>query len=296
MEWENVTISTDPPGAVMIWNNTVVGVTGQPVSLKRASFQDPPGVDQRVGMQLQKSGYYNQTVWMDADLWRYHRWPPSGSLRLQPATPRARLEDFIRHEGPGLFLGLTLAFLGLVAGALLRYRLYRDGERRWGRPVWQALVKGGVRDRWTVVFVHGADFEGLSSLAPRYGGDVVRNVGEECLVLFGERDAESAVEFARALRSPGVTASLHCAPAVTAILGAEQRQWTLVGREVNLAARLLGLARELGRDVVISQAVLEQVGKDAASPLGSFALKGQPDPVPVFHLSPTEASADPSHR
>ena len=67
------------------------------------------------------------------------------------------------------------------------------------------------------------------------------------------------------------------------VAGLDRLDFTCIGPAVNLAARLEGLARGLGRSVVLSS---EFAGRCAAAlqPLGDHALRGVGRPQPAFGL------------
>lgn len=67
--------------------------------------------------------------------------------------------------------------------------------------------------------------------------------------------------------------------------GARRLDFTVIGPTVNLASRLMDVAKQCDRRVVVSQAFAGCSGQ-RFEPLGSFALRGLADPVPVFAPQP----------
>ena len=68
--------------------------------------------------------------------------------------------------------------------------------------------------------------------------------------------------------------ALHVGDVMYGNIGGENRlDFTVIGPAVNLAARIEGLCRDLGRPVLLSQAFVDASGA-AAESLGAFPLKG----------------------
>lgn len=133
------------------------------------------------------------------------------------------------------------------------------------------------------------------------GGTVVQFVGDAMMAIFNApvRQPDHALRATRAgLRLheaiaaaaaghdgwPRFRVGINTGPALVGNIGADQmRNFTAIGDTTNLAARLEGLA-EPGQ-VVIGPGTLDRLGDDAVvSDLGSVAVKGKRDPVPVFVL------------
>lgn len=133
------------------------------------------------------------------------------------------------------------------------------------------------------------------------GGEVLKLIGDGLLAIFPRGDAAPGVVAAAALRAAvAATAAiaalplapparcgmaLHVGEVSYGNIGSGNRlDFTAIGPAVNLTARLEPLTVALQRPLVVSAAFASVV--DASfEPLGSFALRGFAEPVPVFGLA-----------
>ena len=87
---------------------------------------------------------------------------------------------------------------------------------------------------------------------------------------------------------PEFRASLHRGPIVAGEMGDVRREIAFVGDTLNVAARLLDAAKELGRDVLVSQDLLERTALPAglrAEPLPTLTIRGRSAPLAIAALS-----------
>ncbi|WP_119394162.1 adenylate/guanylate cyclase domain-containing protein [Salinibius halmophilus] len=148
----------------------------------------------------------------------------------------------------------------------------------------------------------------MSKIALRYGGTIDKFMGDAVMVFFGDpetkgvkQDAESCVAMALEMRrtmhhlyakwrKQGITQGLEIRMGINAgyctvgNFGAETRlDYTIIGKEVNLASRLETAASS--GEILISSAVYELV-KDTIScrEKDPISVKGFTRPVPVFSV------------
>lgn len=128
-------------------------------------------------------------------------------------------------------------------------------------------------------------------------GTVVRFVGDQFMVLFGSPKSLAEPE-AQALKAAlavqarlgqlhafhRVKIAVHCGSMLLAVLGNEQkREYTAIGDEANVAARIQGLCKDLGQPILVSLEIRQRLeGKFVFQDLGSHSVKGRKQPVQVF--------------
>ncbi len=85
------------------------------------------------------------------------------------------------------------------------------------------------------------------------------------------------------------TIALHAGPVLYGNIGANERlDFTVIGPEVNLGARIGGMHRSLGQSVIISQAVAQDVTQNGFEliSLGRYMLRGVETPQELFTIHP----------
>lgn len=150
-----------------------------------------------------------------------------------------------------------------------------------------------------------AVFEILVDIIDRRNGVVNKFLGDGLLAIFGApiedpRGAENAVQAAREMLSAIDTSNVgsdwpirlgvgvHIGEAVAGTVGSPRRkEYTVIGDTVNLASRLESLNKEVGSQILVSDAVREAAGEAIgdAQPLGAVAVRGYAVPVVVWRLA-----------
>lgn len=219
---------------------------------------------------------------------------------------------------------LSRAFVDMAGGLKQRYAMskymsrsaYQMLEKSGGGLMadrkWLALMFSDVRgftafsdDRDPALVIERLnDVLGLEAdTVRRYGGDVDKFVGDAMFAWFSGQDrctraVAAAAEIVAALEQkfggkPGtqIGFGIHVGEVVIGSMGSQDRRdYTAIGRSVNLAARLCSAA-EPGQ-VLVSQAVATELeGAVNLQPLPDITAKGFPEPVRVFEVSIGSASA-----
>jgi adenylate cyclase len=148
-------------------------------------------------------------------------------------------------------------------------------------------------------------FEILVEIVDRHNGIVNKFLGDGLLAIFGAPiddplEAANAVAAAREMLV-NVEASnvghawpirlgigIHVGQAVAGTVGSQRRkEYTVIGDTVNLASRLESLNKEVGSQLIVSDAVreaaLDAIGE--ALPLGAVPVRGYAEPVTVWRLA-----------
>jgi adenylate cyclase len=149
-------------------------------------------------------------------------------------------------------------------------------------------------------------FEFMIEIVNRNHGVINKFLGDGFMAVFGAPfsdggDSQNAVKAAREviqtlqqevlsgrIQPTNVGIGLHTGNAVTGNVGSSQRkEYTIIGDVVNLASRIESLNKQFDSQLLISDAVKNAIGKEAADAisLGKVAVKGRLDPVEVFKLA-----------
>lgn len=141
----------------------------------------------------------------------------------------------------------------------------------------------------------------------KHGGNILKFMGDGIMAMFdiGElpEDAAAALSMARDLNrameernteradmglpTTGFTLALHAGEIFYGNIGAESRlDFTVIGATVNQAARISGMHRSLGQNIIISQDIQDAVrgSENSLVSLGRYMLRGVPEPMELFTL------------
>lgn len=144
-------------------------------------------------------------------------------------------------------------------------------------------------------------FQQMDRAVDEHSGFISKFIGDGLLVLFGAlhdnpwqaTDAvKAALDMKRRVDALDVdgpadlslSVGIHRGPVVAGIVGSfEVKEFTVVGRHVNLASRIEELTRSRDADILITEAVKENLAPSiAVEAQPPASLKGVPDPVTTY--------------
>jgi len=214
---------------------------------------------------------------------------------------------------------LSRAFLDMARGLQQRFKMSKYMSRSAyemleqsgaanpaGERKWLALIFSDVRgftafseDRDPALVIERLnEVLGLEAdVVRRHGGDVDKFVGDAMFAWFSgpdrcRRAVEAAVEILRGLEArfagkagTEIGFGIHVGEVVVGSMGSQDRRdYTAIGRSVNLAARLCSAAKS--GQILVSQAVATELEDiSALNPLPPVTAKGFPEPVRVFEVN-----------
>ncbi len=201
-------------------------------------------------------------------------------------------------------------YVGPVAGRrVLQGEIRRGAGETIRAAIWFCDLKGftPLSERLPaqqLLDLLNAYFDAVVRSIEASGGEILKFIGDAVLAIFPPHEggkakaAERALDAANAAigdisttnssrRESGLLEidcgiALHFGDVVYGNVGGETRlDFTVIGPAVNLASRLEGLTRELGRSVVVSEPFAALHGGDF-EPMGSYSLKGIDEPHDVY--------------
>jgi class 3 adenylate cyclase len=221
---------------------------------------------------------------------------------------------------------LSRAFVDMARGLKQRFAM----SKYMSRTTYQMLEQGGSANpagerKWlALVFSDVRGFTAFSEnrdpalvierlnevlgleadVVRRHGGDVDKFVGDAMFAWFSGSDrcrhaVDAAVEILAGLQSrfagkagTEIGFGVHVGEVVVGSMGSQDRRdYTAIGRSVNLAARLCSAAKS--GQILVSEAVaIELEGALALNPLPPISAKGFPEPVRVFEVQPAKPSPE----
>lgn len=151
-------------------------------------------------------------------------------------------------------------------------------------------------------------FTVMVEIIHRHGGEIDKFIGDGILAIFGLTDDKigpdgavgAAAEMVVAARKLSaelkqeikIGLGIHAGEVIAGRVGSPDRQeFTFLGDTVNTAARLESASKDLGRDIVISKSVFDELcpklREKAWQIVGSLTLKGKRNTIETFALSVT---------
>ncbi|GAB4517471.1 MAG: adenylate/guanylate cyclase domain-containing protein [Roseibium sp.] len=202
-------------------------------------------------------------------------------------------------------------YVGPRAGLRVLDGTTRRGEGEWIKAVVSfADIRGFTRLSNTlpadkIVLFLNKYFSAMTAAVDAHGGEVLKFIGDEVMAIFPYETEDEARDAAlRALMAARETLSriteintgktcmvtpdmsvgiaLHAGDVFYGNVGSETRlDFTVVGPVVNLAARIAELAKDLERQVLVSDAIADIMGCRSGL-FGHYQVKGFDDPVSVY--------------
>jgi adenylate cyclase len=150
-------------------------------------------------------------------------------------------------------------------------------------------------------------FDFMIEIVNRHHGIINKFLGDGFMAVFGAplsegRDCANAVEAALEILArvdeevavgrvlpTRVGIGLHAGEAVTGSIGSKLRQeYTVIGDVVNLAARIEQLNKQIGSQLLVSEVVWEEAGREGlvtgATPMGHVPVKGREAPTRIYKV------------
>jgi adenylate cyclase len=210
-------------------------------------------------------------------------------------------------------MGMLLGFGTLTSIFLGRYAKPRREERTF--VLIDMKDSTGLAERLGPVHFHellNDFFRDISSAALECGAEIHKYVGDEVILTWKSKTALGdgewlscpfiAQDFIEANRQrylgrfgavPALRAASHFGEIVTGEIGDVRREIAYVGDTLNVAARLLEAAKELGRDVLVSTDCLEHAALPPelkAERLPTLTVRGRAAPLGIAALARSSAS------
>lgn len=164
---------------------------------------------------------------------------------------------------------------------------------------------GARLDPNTLARVLNGYFQLVSDSVTEHRGRIGTFLGDGILIFFGALEpnpwqCDDAVESALAIRAAlerynkeldreglpriAIGVGIHRGPGLAGLIGSrDRREYTMVGPTLNLAARVQALTREHGCDILVTEAVREQLDpRFELAPMPSLPVKGIAEPVVTY--------------
>jgi adenylate cyclase len=219
------------------------------------------------------------------------------------------------HLNRRIAINILDTYVGHHAGErILAGQITRGGGQSVRAAIWLCDLRGFTalsesKGRDEVIGHLNRFFDCMAEPVERHGGEILKFMGDAMLAIFPleteqacARALQAAVEARRAMaglneelraggQEPlGFGIALHVGEVMYGNIGAVGRlDFTVIGRAVNLAARMQALCRVLGPTVLVSDTFVQRCSGVASCPgafrsLGEHQLVGIARPVELFTL------------
>jgi adenylate cyclase len=163
-----------------------------------------------------------------------------------------------------------------------------------------------ISDNWPrddVIDLLNGYFDAISEPIARHGGEILKFMGDGLLAIFPLSEPKACANLLRAVsearqamialnQKNGETGrvplnygiGVHVGDVMYGNIGSTARlDFTVIGPAVNMASRLEALTKQVGKNVLLSQAFADLVKGDFdLERVGEFPLRGFNDPVELF--------------
>lgn len=217
-------------------------------------------------------------------------------IRLKNRLARTLLETYVGpHASEQILAGATTRGSGVTVGAAIMICDLRDFTKL--SDIWP---------RDDVIGLLNGYFDAMSEPIEKYGGEILKFMGDGLLAIFPLSNPEASRNLMRAISEAqdamvalnienvknghdplGYGIGVHIGDVMYGNIGSRRRlDFTVIGPAVNVASRLESLTKEVGHQVLMSRAFVESAGcASALENLGSYPLRGLGEPIDVFSFS-----------
>uniref|UniRef100_UPI002632D527 adenylate/guanylate cyclase domain-containing protein n=1 Tax=Bradyrhizobium sp. TaxID=376 RepID=UPI002632D527 len=214
-------------------------------------------------------------------------------IRVKNRLARTLLETYVgSHAGELILAGATRRGTGTTVRAAIMICDLRDFTH--------------ISDNWPrddVIDLLNGYFDAMSEPIARHGGEILKFIGDGLLAIFPLDQPDACANLLRAVsegrqamialnrtnseagRAPlNYGIGIHVGDVMYGNIGSSARlDFTVIGPAVNMASRLEALTKQLGKNVLLSQAFAEFVKDDfELERVGKYPLRGFNDPVELF--------------
>ncbi|MGY3587035.1 adenylate cyclase [Bradyrhizobium sp. USDA 4341] len=214
-------------------------------------------------------------------------------IRIKNRLARTLLETYVgAHAGELILAGATRRGSGTTVHAAVMICDLRDFTR--------------ISDNWPrddVIDILNNYFDAMSEPIARYGGEILKFMGDGLLAIFPLSAPQACTNLLRAVsearqamaalneknKETGRTSlnygiGVHVGDVMFGNIGSRTRlDFTVIGPAVNMAARLEALTKQLGRTVLLSRSFADLLENEPGlEPVGEYPVRGFSDPVELF--------------
>ena len=214
-------------------------------------------------------------------------------IRVKNRLARTLLETYVgSHAGELILAGATRRGTGTTVRAAIMICDLRDFTH--------------ISDNWPrddVIDLLNGYFDAMSEPIARHGGEILKFIGDGLLAIFPLDQPDACANLLRAVsegrqamialnrtnneagRAPlNYGIGIHVGDVMYGNIGSSARlDFTVIGPAVNMASRLEALTKQVGKNVLLSQAFADLVKDDfELEHVGKYPLRGFNDPVELF--------------